>query len=69
MVTKKLVLAMIKTLRLQNKKDLLLIKFRLHNIKTISIKPYDKRQRIVIETEQEFYLLLDTLNYQRLLMS
>ncbi|KJV55504.1 HD domain protein [Orientia chuto str. Dubai] len=45
---------MIKTLRLQNKKDLLLISDRLHNIKTISIKPYDKRRRIVIETEQEF---------------
>ncbi|KJV54609.1 putative spoT-like ppGpp hydrolase [Orientia chuto str. Dubai] len=45
---------MIKTLRLQNKKDLLLISDRLHNIKTVSIKPYDKRQRIVIETEQEF---------------
>ncbi|SPR12704.1 guanosine polyphosphate pyrophosphohydrolase [Orientia tsutsugamushi] len=47
---------MIKILRQQNKKDLLLIKLcdRLHNIQTVFIKSDEKRQKIIIETEQEF---------------
>ncbi|SPR09489.1 (p)pGpp hydrolase [Orientia tsutsugamushi] len=47
---------MIQTFYRQNKTELLLIKLfeRFHNIQTVSIKPYEKRQKIVVETQQEF---------------
>ncbi|CAM80140.1 HD domain-containing protein [Orientia tsutsugamushi] len=55
---------MIQTFYSQNKTELLLIKLfdRFHNIQTISIKPYEKRQKIVIETQQEFIPLAEYLN-------
>ncbi|SPM45694.1 (p)pGpp hydrolase [Orientia tsutsugamushi] len=47
---------MIQTFYRQNKTELLLIKLfdRFHNIQTVSIKPYEKRQEIILETQQEF---------------
>ncbi|KJV53137.1 spoT-like ppGpp hydrolase domain protein [Orientia tsutsugamushi str. Kato PP] len=43
---------MIQTFYRQNKTELLLIKLfeRFHNIQTVSIKPYEKRQEIILET-------------------
>ncbi|CAM80028.1 HD domain-containing protein [Orientia tsutsugamushi] len=54
---------MIQTFYRQNKIELLLIKLfdRFHNIQTVSIKPYEKRQKIVIETQQEFIPLAQYL--------
>ncbi|KJV56420.1 HD domain-containing protein [Orientia tsutsugamushi] len=54
---------MIQILRSQNKTELLLIKLfdRFHNIQTIHIKPYGKRQKNVIETQQEFIPLAQYL--------
>ncbi|CAM79886.1 HD domain-containing protein [Orientia tsutsugamushi] len=54
---------MIQTFYRQNKIELLLIKLfdRFHNIQTIHIKPYEKRQKILIETQQEFIPLAEYL--------
>ncbi|KJV73853.1 guanosine polyphosphate pyrophosphohydrolase [Orientia tsutsugamushi] len=59
---------MIKILRQQNKKDLLLIKLcdRLHNIQTVFIKSDEKRQKIIIETEQEFIPLARHLKLSKI---
>ncbi|KJW07483.1 HD domain protein [Orientia tsutsugamushi str. UT144] len=55
---------MIQTLYNRNKTELLLIKLfdRFHNIQTVSIKPYEKRQKIVTKTQQEFIPLAKYLN-------
>ncbi|WP_371253050.1 HD domain-containing protein [Orientia tsutsugamushi] len=55
---------MIQTFYRQNKTELLLIKLfdRFHNIQTVSIKPYEKRQEIILETQQEFIPLAKYLN-------
>ncbi|SPM45775.1 (p)pGpp hydrolase [Orientia tsutsugamushi] len=52
---------MIQTFYRQNKTELLLIKLfdRFHNIQTVSIKPYEKRQEIILETQQEFIPLAE----------
>ncbi|KJV50614.1 spoT-like ppGpp hydrolase domain protein, partial [Orientia tsutsugamushi str. Gilliam] len=34
---------------------------RFHNIQTVSIKPYEKRQEIILETQQEFIPLAEYL--------
>ncbi|KJV52844.1 HD domain protein [Orientia tsutsugamushi str. Gilliam] len=54
---------MIQTFYRQNKTELLLIKLfdRFHNIQTIHIKPYEKRQEIILETQQEFIPLAEYL--------
>ncbi|WP_371253013.1 HD domain-containing protein [Orientia tsutsugamushi] len=54
---------MIQTFYRQNKTELLLIKLfdRFHNIQTVSIKPYEKRQEIILETQQEFIPLAEYL--------
>ncbi|KJV94998.1 HD domain protein [Orientia tsutsugamushi str. UT76] len=54
---------MIQTFYSQNKTELLLIKLfdRFHNIQTVSIKPYEKRQEIILETQQEFIPLAEYL--------
>ncbi|KJV76235.1 HD domain protein [Orientia tsutsugamushi str. UT76] len=54
---------MIQTFYRQNKTELLLIKLfdRFHNIQTVSIKPYEKRQEIILETLQEFIPLAEYL--------
>nr|WP_245406615.1 HD domain-containing protein [Orientia tsutsugamushi] len=54
---------MIQTLYNRNKTELLLIKLfdRFHNIQTVSIKPYEKRQEIILETQQEFIPLAEYL--------
>ncbi|WP_146695300.1 HD domain-containing protein [Orientia tsutsugamushi] len=54
---------MIQTFYRQNKTELLLIKLfdRFHNIQTVSIKPYEKRQEIILETQQEFIPLAQYL--------
>ncbi|QES95779.1 HD domain-containing protein [Orientia tsutsugamushi] len=59
---------MIQTLYNRNKTELLLIKLfdRFHNIQTVSIKPYEKRQKIVIETQQEFIPLAKYLKLREI---
>ncbi|SPR06635.1 (p)pGpp hydrolase [Orientia tsutsugamushi] len=54
---------MIQTLYNRNKTELLLIKLfdRFHNIQTVSIKPYEKRQEIILETQQKFIPLAEYL--------
>ncbi|WP_371253182.1 HD domain-containing protein [Orientia tsutsugamushi] len=54
---------LIQTFYRQNKTELLLIKLfdRFHNIQTVSIKPYEKRQEIILETQQEFIPLAEYL--------
>ncbi|KJV77025.1 spoT-like ppGpp hydrolase domain protein [Orientia tsutsugamushi str. TA716] len=49
--------------RSQNKTELLLIKLfdRFHNIITIFIKPLQKRQEIIFETQQKFIALAEYL--------
>ncbi|WP_342637985.1 HD domain-containing protein [Orientia tsutsugamushi] len=59
---------MIQTFYRQNKTELLLIKLfdRFHNIQTVSIKPYEKRQEIILETQQEFIPLAEYLKLQEI---
>ncbi|KJV51743.1 HD domain-containing protein [Orientia tsutsugamushi] len=59
---------MIQTFYRQNKTELLLIKLfdRFHNIQTVSIKPYEKRRKIVIETQQEFIPLAEYLKLPKI---
>ncbi|KJV54186.1 HD domain protein [Orientia tsutsugamushi str. Gilliam] len=59
---------MIQTLYNRNKTELLLIKLfdRFHNIQTVSIKPYEKRQEIILETQQEFIPLAEYLNLPKI---
>ncbi|SPR16062.1 (p)pGpp hydrolase [Orientia tsutsugamushi] len=59
---------MIQTLYNRNKTELLLIKLfdRFHNIQTVSIKPYEKRQEIILETQQEFIPLAEYLKLQEI---
>ncbi|WP_342638241.1 HD domain-containing protein [Orientia tsutsugamushi] len=59
---------MIQTLYNRNKTELLLIKLfdRFHNIQTVSIKPYEKRQKIVVETQQEFIPLAEYLKLREI---
>ncbi|KJV51913.1 HD domain-containing protein [Orientia tsutsugamushi] len=59
---------MIQTLYNRNKTELLLIKLfdRFHNIQTVSIKPYEKRQEIILETQQEFIPLAKYLNLPKI---
>ncbi|KJV52732.1 HD domain protein [Orientia tsutsugamushi str. Gilliam] len=59
---------MIQTFYRQNKTELLLIKLfdRFHNIQTIHIKPYEKRQKIIIETQQEFIPLAEYLKLPKI---
>ncbi|CAM79541.1 HD domain-containing protein [Orientia tsutsugamushi] len=54
---------MIQILRSKNKTELLLIKLfdRFHNITTIFIKPPQKMQEIIFETQQEFISLAEYL--------
>ncbi|KJV51723.1 transposase DDE domain protein [Orientia tsutsugamushi str. Gilliam] len=59
---------MIQTFYRQNKTELLLIKLfeRFHNIQTVSIKPYEKRQEIILETQQEFIPLAEYLKLPKI---
>ncbi|SPM44952.1 (p)pGpp hydrolase [Orientia tsutsugamushi] len=59
---------MIQTFYRQNKTELLLIKLfdRFHNIQTVSIKPYEKRQEIILETQQEFIPLAEYLKLREI---
>ncbi|QES96138.1 hypothetical protein F0363_05115 [Orientia tsutsugamushi] len=59
---------MIQILRSQNKTELLLIKLfdRFHNITTICIKPPQKRQEIILETQQEFIPLAKYLKLPKI---
>ncbi|SPM44446.1 (p)pGpp hydrolase [Orientia tsutsugamushi] len=59
---------MIQTLYNRNKTELLLIKLfdRFHNIQTVSIKPYEKRQEIILETQQEFIPLAEYLKLREI---
>ncbi|WP_342638345.1 HD domain-containing protein [Orientia tsutsugamushi] len=59
---------MIQTLYNRNKTELLLIKLfdRFHNIQTVSIKPYEKRQEIILETQQEFIPLAKYLKLREI---
>ncbi|SPR08018.1 HD domain-containing protein [Orientia tsutsugamushi] len=59
---------MIQTFYRQNKTELLLIKLfdRFHNIQTVSIKPYEKRQEIILETQQNFIPLAEYLKLQEI---